>query len=108
MLSDVEAVEHDRRLAICAIKLDRHPLARILSGDLEDAPIPADAVFGILAAQRIKALALQIGIILEGQFHCPVMRQIDAPPVFLKQREVEPAGIKFPGLLWKFPAEALP
>ena len=81
MLADVEPIEDDRGLSVRAIEFDRDAFALVFGGQLKDATVPADAGFGVLAAKRIKALALQIGVILEGRLDRPVMGQIDATPV---------------------------
>ena len=85
MLADIEAVEDDDGLTVCAIEFDRDVFACILCGQFEDAPVPTDTGLGILAAKRIEALALQARVILEGQFDRPVMGQIDAAPVCLNK-----------------------
>ena len=63
----------------------------------EDAAIPAHAGFRISATNRIKAFAIQRGIVLEWQLNHPVMRQIDRLPVAVIKRGCR-GGQKVSGL----------
>ena len=79
--ADVEAVEDDHGLAVGAVEFDGDALAGVGGGKFEDAAIPADAGGGVGAAQRIIALALERGIVLEGQLDGPIVGQIERLPV---------------------------
>src|SRR5450631_312736 len=86
MLADKEAVEYHGGLPVCAVEFDPDALAGVLRRQLKDAPVPAHTGLWILAAERIEALALQVGVILEGQLDGPVVGQIDTAPVRFNER----------------------
>ncbi len=81
MTADVEAVEDDEGVAVCAVELEGDVLACVLGGEIEDAAVPAHAGLGIFAAEGMKALAHEAGVVDVGELDGPVMRKIDTAPV---------------------------
>src|SRR5215472_4799391 len=74
---DVEAVQDNHGLTVCAIELKRDTLAGIAPIELEDAAIPADTGFRILPAEWMKAFAHERRVVDERQFYSPVMWQVE-------------------------------
>src|SRR5437879_11149622 len=67
--------------AVSAVEFNSDPFTRVLRGNVEDTPVPPDASTRILAPQRVKPFVQQIRIVLEGQLHGPVVRQVEAFPL---------------------------
>src|SRR6185437_2397968 len=57
--ANVISVEKDERIAKRSIEEQYRAAIAVCFGSLEDPAIPADAGFGILSAERLKAMALQ-------------------------------------------------
>ena len=74
------AVEDHDAIAEDAVELDRDAAARVGPGDEERPAVPADARVGERAAERLRAVAVETAILVEGQIDRPVVRQIDGGP----------------------------
>ena len=77
---EVVAVEHDDGIAEHAVEFQRDAPAGIGGGQVEDAPVPADAGRRIIAAQRIRAVVGERARVFERQLDGPIVRQIDLLP----------------------------
>ena len=74
------AVQEDERAAEGAVELDPHAPAFVFFRNVEGAPVPAHAGFGIAAAQRLVAVTLQLRVAHKGQLNRPVVRQVQRTP----------------------------
>ena len=82
------AVEDHDAVAEDAVELDRDAAADVGRGDVERPAVPADARVGERAAERLRAVAVETAILVEGEIDRPVVRQIDGGPA-VSRRVVE-------------------
>ena len=76
----IVAIEHDHRVAEYSIKLHCNASAQVCRRKIKHAPVPANAGFGIIAAQRFRAMVWKFRSVFEGKLNGPVMGQIDRSP----------------------------
>ncbi len=92
---DVEAVQHDHGLAVCAVELEGDAFAGIFGRKVENAAVPTHAGGRVFTAQRVITLAQQVWVVLKRQLDGPIMGQIEAPPVAIVEGQAA-CGKKFP------------
>src|SRR6185295_18228194 len=96
--------ERHGRVAEHTVELDRDTASGVAGGNVEYAPVPADARRGIVAAERLASEVHELCAVLEWQLDRPVVRQIDRSPTAV----VEPRarGREQPADLVEHPALA--
>ncbi len=80
VLPHILAVEKHHGVAEHAVELHPHALAGRLGRQGEDVAVPAHAGGGVVAPQRLAAVRHQLPVLVEGQLHRPVVRQLDRLP----------------------------
>src|SRR3954470_16907908 len=78
--SDEIAVQEHQRTAEGSIEFNNNPASRIFLRNVECAPVPADAGFGITPPQRLVSVAILFLISHEWQFDAPIVRQVQLAP----------------------------
>src|ERR1035441_1740755 len=85
--ADEAAVDENQKIAEGAVELNPDAAANIARGDLEFAPVPLHAGFGIAAPQRLvtmrarRIISASRIVVNERKLHCPVVREMQRSPI---------------------------
>src|SRR5690348_4855203 len=79
--ADKATVHKNERTAESPIELQHDPAALVAGGNIEHSAIPADAGFRLAAAKRFVTVRFLLFVPHKGQFHRPIMRQIQRAPL---------------------------
>src|SRR5258706_16028325 len=84
----IVAIEHHHRVAEHSVELDCNAPSRVCCRKIKHATIPANAGFGIIAAQRFRAMVWKFRSVFEGKLNGPVVRQIDRSPRLVAEAQI--------------------
>jgi hypothetical protein len=75
--ADEASIDEDENIAEGSIKLNPDAAARVRSGDVEPAPVPAYAGIRVAPAERLVAMAFLCIVVDKWQLHGPIVWQVE-------------------------------